>query len=135
MKKLLLDSHALIWFFEEDSRLPLNIKDLIEDAKSDIFVSVASFWEIAIKKSLGKLTLAKSISEMFLECEIQDIFILPISQKDVAEVELLPMYHRDPFNRIIIATAITNGFDIVSIDTQFDGYQVNRILQTPAKEK
>ena len=61
MKKLLLDTHALIWFFEEDIRLPPSVKDLIEDSDNEVSVSIVSFWEIAIKNSLGKLTLGKSI--------------------------------------------------------------------------
>jgi len=127
MRKLLLDSHALIWFFEGDTRLPSAIKNLIEDADTAVHVSIVSFWEIAIKKSIGKLTLGNSISELFEECENQDIAVLPISQQDIEAVELLPLHHRDPFDRIIIAAAKNNDLELVSVDNQFDAYPVKRI--------
>lgn len=127
MRKLLIDSHALIWFFEGDARLPSAIKNLIEDADTAVHVSIVSFWEIAIKKSIGKLTLGNSISDLFQECENQDIAVLPISQQDIEAVELLPLHHRDPFDRIIIAAAKNNDLELVSVDNQFDAYPVKRI--------
>ncbi|MFN4257419.1 MAG: type II toxin-antitoxin system VapC family toxin [Saprospiraceae bacterium] len=119
MRKFLLDSHALIWFFEDDQRLPKQIKNMLEDADSQVFVSVASLWEIAIKKSLQKLTLRKSIPEMFEECEAQDIEILPVARPEIEMIEALPFHHRDPFDRVIIATAISRKLETVSADVQF----------------
>lgn len=127
MRKLLLDSHALIWFFEDDQRLPKQVKKILEDADSQVFVSIASLWEIAIKKSLQKLTLRKSIPEMFRECEAQDIEILPVAQPEVELIEALPFHHRDPFDRVIIATAVSGKLEMVSADTQFDQYPVQRV--------
>ena len=127
MKKLLLDSHTLLWFFEEDPKLPNIVKDLIEGSDSFVAVSIATFWELAIKQSIGKLKLAKSIAEMFFECEKQDISITPILQQEIIEIEKLPFYHRDPFDRIIIATAKVNGFEILSADIEFDAYPIVRI--------
>ena len=127
MKKLLLDSHALIWFFEEDDRLPLAIKAMIEDPENEVFVSIASFWEISIKKSLGKLTLGKATQEMIQECENQDIILLPIQSKELETLETLPFYHRDPFDRMIIATAVALNLEVLSADIQFDEYSIRRI--------
>lgn len=127
MRNLLLDSHALIWFFENDARLPTPVKSLIEDPDNEVFVSIASIWEIAIKKSLSKLTLKKSLAEMFQECINQQIEILSILQQEVEVIETLPFHHRDPFDRIIIAASISRNLEIVSIDTRFNAYPVLRV--------
>lgn len=127
MRNLLLDSHTLIWFLENDTRLPASIRHLIEDNENAIFVSIASFWEIAIKKSLQKLVLKKTIGEMFHECENQQIEVLALSQQDVEIVENMAFHHRDPFDRIIIAASISRNLEIISIDGQFDAYSIRRI--------
>jgi len=127
MKRLLLDSHTLIWFFEDDARLPKHIKNLIEDADNEVFVSVASFWEIAIKKSLQKLTLQKSLAAMFEACRVEQIEILTVSQPQIEWVETLPFHHRDPFDRMLIATCLSEGLEILGADIQFDAYGVHRI--------
>lgn len=127
MRRLLLDSHTLIWFFENDLRLSPSSKVLVEDTGNEVFVSIASFWEIAIKKSLSKLTLKKSVGEMLSECANQQIEILSISQQDIEVVETLPFHHRDPFDRIIVAASITRNLEVVSIDNQFDAYPMSRI--------
>jgi PIN domain nuclease of toxin-antitoxin system len=127
MKKLLLDSHTLLWFFEEDPKLPNLVKDLIEDRDTFVAVSIVSFWELSIKQSIGKLKLAKSIAEMFHECEKQDISIIPISQQEIIEIGNLPFKHRDPFDRMIIATAQINALEILSADIEFDAYPISRI--------
>ena len=75
---ILLDTHAFLWFLTDDSRLPAKIKDKIETDK-DVFVSIASFWEIAIKNSLGKLQLPASITEMMEVCRSLQITVLPIN--------------------------------------------------------
>ena len=127
MKRLLLDTHALIWFFESDTRLPVAVKHILEDPENEVSVSIASFWEIAIKISLNKLALGKSIAEMFQECDNQGITVLPVSQQVVEKVAVLPLHHRDPFDRIIIATAESELLEVVSTDTQFDAYPVRRL--------
>lgn len=127
MRRLLLDSHTLIWFFENDLRLSPSSKVLVEDTGNEVFVSIASFWEIVIKKSLSKLTLKKSVGEMLSECANQQIEILSISQQDIEVVETLPFHHRDPFDRIIVAASITRNLEVVSIDNQFDAYPMSRI--------
>jgi PIN domain nuclease of toxin-antitoxin system len=127
MKRLLLDSHTLIWFFEDDTRLPTHIKSLIEDADNEVFVSIASFREIAIKKSLQKLTLQKSLAAMFEACSVEQIEILPVHQPQIEWVETLPFHHRDPFDRILVAACLSEGLEILGADSQFDAYGVRRI--------
>ena len=124
MRRILLDTHALIWFLEADERLSDVARKVIEDNENEIFISIASFWEIAIKISLAKLRLGKSVSDLFQECGHQDIKVLPITQNEIERVELLPFHHRDPFDRIMIATADAVGLEVITADTQFDAYPV-----------
>ncbi len=107
--------------------MPNNVKTLLEDSDNEIFISIVSFWEIAIKKVLQKLTLKHSIDAMFKECENQQIQVLGISPQDIETVEILPFYHRDPFDRMIIAVGMNNGLEIIGVDNQFDQYAINRI--------
>ena len=100
---------------------------MIEDIENEIFVSIASFWEISIKKSLGKLTLGKATQEMIKECENQNIILLPIRSEELEALEALPFYHRDPFDRMIIVTALSYHLEVLSVDAQFDDYSIGRI--------
>ncbi len=127
MRRFLLDTHALIWFFENDAKLPADVKILIENPENEVFVSIASFWEIAIKKGLAKLSIQKSVDEMFGECANQDIRVLAISRKEIVHVETLPYHHGDPFDRIIVATSFVQNLEIISVDSVFDDYLVKRV--------
>ena len=102
---ILLDTHAFLWFLTDDSRLPAKIKDKIETDK-DVFVSIASFWEIAIKNSLGKLQLPASITEMMEVCRSLQITVLPINAAQLERLKDLPWIHRDPFDRLLICQAL-----------------------------
>ncbi len=122
----LLDTHTLIWFLDNDSRLPIGTREQIESAES-VCVSIVSLWEIAIKINIGKLTLKtdfQSIEQNLIE---QDISILQI---DIAAIQIylnLPLHHRDPFDRILIAQSMDLALTIVSCDLQFDAYPVTRL--------
>lgn len=95
---------------------------------SDIFLSIASCWEIAIKVSSGKLTLPKSIERFIPEqLEQNPFFLLPIDLDDVARVAALPFHHRDPFDRLIAAQAIGEDLALVSVDPIFKKYGVKRV--------
>lgn len=123
---MLLDTHVLLWFVTDDAKLSASIKDQIEKA-AIVTVSMATLWEIAIKLSVQKLSLGFSLAELpdFL---IQlEIGILPISFADVEQYAILPLHHRDPFDRILIAQVLTNDLAIVSIDRPFDAYPIQRL--------
>lgn len=125
--RVLLDTHAFIWWFEDDPRLPPAGREAIADA-SDACLSVASCWEIAIKVSRKKLALSRPIEHVVAEqlgraC----VQLLPIDLGDVARVAELPFHHRDPFDRMLVAQALNDDLTIVSADPIFGKYGVTRI--------
>jgi len=125
---LLLDTHVLLWFVWDDPQLSAVAKGLIEDPDNRKLVSIASCWEIAIKVSIGKLSLGEP-SRTFLEREItnNNFELLPISLEHATAVETLPFHHRDPFDRLLIAQAILESVPILSADSAFDPYPVTRL--------
>ncbi|MBU4271113.1 MAG: type II toxin-antitoxin system VapC family toxin [Planctomycetes bacterium] len=128
MTHLLLDSHAMLWFFWDDSRLSTRAKALIEDSDKRKLVSIVSCWEIAIKVGLGKIDLGES-SRSFLPREIahNNFELLPISLDHATMVEGLAPHHRDPFDRLLIVQAMAEGLSIVGADAVFDQYGVARL--------
>lgn len=124
---LLLDTQALLWFLLDDARLSNNARSLMTDPANDLFVSPASLWEIAIKISLRKYTLPEGFAE-FMERQIAEnhLTILPISVKHVAVVATLPFHHRDPFDRLLVAQAMSENVPVLSADRVFDLYPVTR---------
>ena len=128
MTRLLLDSHAVLWFVWDDSQLSAPAKALIEDADNQKLVSIASCWEIAIKVGLGKLNLGES-SQSFLPREIarNNFELPPISLTHATMVEQLAPHHRDPFDRLLVAQAMTEGVSLVSADSTFDRYGIPRL--------
>ncbi|NJL10421.1 MAG: type II toxin-antitoxin system VapC family toxin [Calothrix sp. SM1_7_51] len=126
MSSFLLDTHAFIWLSEDDISLPENLKSIIEEADS-VYLNIASLWEIAIKLNLGKLSLKKSYETIGTEIESSDIILLPISFVDTVQVRTLPLHHRDPFDRMLVAQAINHSLIIVSLDAQLDAYSIQRL--------
>lgn len=126
--KLLLDTHTLLWFLEDSPRLGATARMAIEDSANDIFVSVASLWEIAIKISLGRLATNKPI-DIWIPTELaaNDIDLLSISIDHIIQVASLPFHHRDPFDRLLIAQSIVEAMPIVGADAAFDRYGINRL--------
>ncbi len=125
MNKFLLDTHALIWFNNGDDRLSEKVKNIIEDEKSEIFVSMVSFFEITIKLKLGKLKLTNSIEKFLDDTKAHLIQVLPISENHIFEYQHIPLLenHRDPFDRLIIVTAHCENLAIISADEKFNEYQ------------
>jgi PIN domain nuclease of toxin-antitoxin system len=126
--RYLLDTHAFLWFVAGDPILGKDAERAIGDASSDIFVSIATLWEIAIKVSIGKLVLNEPLA-VYLPREItrNNFQILPISIDHTVTVATLPFHHRDPFDRLLIAQALTERMPILSTDAQFDAYGVSRL--------
>jgi PIN domain nuclease of toxin-antitoxin system len=126
--KVLVDTHALLWFLAGDLALSAIARSTMEDTANELLVSVASLWEMAIKVSLGKLALPDDY-ETFLREQLvkNDIELLPITLSHTAMVRKLPFYHRDPFDRLLIAQAMIEGIPLVSQDTAFDAYGMRRI--------
>lgn len=128
MTSLLLDTHALLWFFWDDRRLSPHGKSLIEDGENRKIVSIASCWEIAIKAGLGKLDLGEPCHS-FLTREIprNNFELLPISLDHATMVEGLAFHHKDPFDRLLAAQAMAENIPLVSNDVVFDQYGVVRL--------
>lgn len=129
--KLLLDTHAFLWFVEGDPQLSVTARHLIEDDNNELWLSMASLWEMAIKFSIGKLTalntahpFEQQIAEQLLR---NDILILPILQLHVMRVASLPFHHRDPFDRLLAAQSLIEDIPLLSTDQVMDAYGVNRL--------
>ena len=125
--KILLDTHAFLWYSAGDSRLSEHARSMIEDRENDRLLSVASLIEMALKASLGKLTLSDSFEQFAnngivrLQCRVFDITI-----PHLGRLSTLPFHHRDPFDRILIAQTLVENIDIVSVDQELDAYGVRR---------
>jgi len=123
--KLLLDTHAWLWFATDDPKLSAAALAEIGNTANEIFVSPASFWEIAIKVSLGRYPLSVPFPT-FLHHAIDGngFQVLPISLGHAAKVATLPFHHRDPFDRLIVAQSLVEDWPVVSCDAALDGYGV-----------
>ena len=127
MPEYLLDTHTLIWMLEDNTLIPLRIKNLITKFDSQLSISIISIWEIVIKTQIGKLVLKFEIQDIFEYCERNKIQIRPVTINYLLTYQTLPLIHRDPFDRMIIATAISDKITIVSKDAEIAKYQVNLI--------
>jgi PIN domain nuclease of toxin-antitoxin system len=126
--KLLLDTHAFLWFVTNDPRLSETALDSIAEPTNDILLSPASYWEIAIKVSLGKYPLAVPFEVFFREgTESGDMAILPIDLPHAAVLASLPLHHKDPFDRMLVSQAIAEQVPIVSTDSALDAYGIQRV--------
>lgn len=125
MSELLLDTHTFIWYSESSSKLPAIVRVSIEDA-DQVYVSIASLWEIAIKVSLGKLALQADYTTLESGLLSAGLTLLPISFADTVRVISLPFHYRDPFDRILVAQAMNLNCPLVSQDNILDAYSVQR---------
>lgn len=120
----LIDTHVLLWSLYDYKKLS---EDAITRIKDDdaVYVSIVSLWEIAIKQSIGKLQLDVSIDELASKCKDAGIDILPISLKHIEQIKDLPDIHKDPFDRMIVAQAMTENLTIVTHDAFIPKYDVS----------
>ena len=125
---LLLDTHTFLWFIDGSPDLSAAARALIEDRANTSFLSVASAWEMAIKVSIGRLTLAEPL-ELLLPAQLDanGIALLPIELRHTLHVASLPFHHRDPFDRMLIAQSAVEKMPLVSVDAVFDDYGVQRL--------
>ena len=127
MSAYLLDTHALLWFIDDNPKLSRTAKEILESEGVELSVSIASLWEISIKANLGKLSLEGNLSRLEEDLQQLDIALKPILIAELDAYLGLPLHHRDPFDRLLIAQAIAAGLPIISADEQFDAYEVARI--------
>lgn len=127
-RPLLLDTHALLWWIAGDQRLSRAARQAIADESATVFVSAASAWEVATKVRLGKLSDPRGLADALAShVAAQGFRELPITLEQGRRAGRLPGLHKDPFDRMLIAQAQTDGLAVVSNETVFDAYGVQRI--------
>ncbi|MCG6137030.1 MAG: type II toxin-antitoxin system VapC family toxin [Nostoc sp. LLA-1] len=126
--KYLLDTHAFLWYLLGDAKLAIKAKDII-DSKENLYFSIVSLWEIAIKINIGKLQINRPIEDLSQELQSINIQILPIIDKDIELYSALafPSNHRDPFDRMLIVQAINHSLIVISRDVKFDAYSIQKL--------
>ena len=126
--KILLDTHTLLWLITGDKRLSKTSREIFLNTENRLYFSIVSLWEICIKKSLGKISLKnKWIDIIQEEMKANSIQWLPVEISHCAKVIELPFHHRDPFDRMLIAQAITEDLSILSRDSCFSAYDIKCI--------
>jgi PIN domain nuclease of toxin-antitoxin system len=123
--KILLDTHTLLWFIEGDNHLSQNAKKLIENPDNEVYVSLISFFEMSIKLKIGKLHLTKSLKDIHQDTIEAGIEIMNLRFNHLESYQSVPLFseHRDPFDRILIATALQEQLSIITIDDKFENYK------------
>jgi PIN domain nuclease of toxin-antitoxin system len=127
MGSYLLDTHTAIWFFNGDDTLSETANGIIRDFSNPIFLSIVSAWELAIKIGIGKLDFDGKAAGFLHIAEDNGITILPIKTDHLSVLEELPLIHRDPFDRLLVATAISEQLTLISVDKNIEQYNVSLI--------
>jgi PIN domain nuclease of toxin-antitoxin system len=122
---LLIDTQIFIWWADKSERLPQGWLDLLSDSENSLLLSVVSVWEIQIKVQLGKLQMHKPLRDVIVSQQNTNNFtILPVFLPHVLALNELPLHHKDPFDRLIIAQAITEDLTVLSTDSNFSRYTI-----------
>ena len=123
--KLLLDTHIFIWWADQPEKLSQAALSALEDEANELILSVVSVWEMQIKFQLGKLKLSVPLKELVKnQQETNDLQISPLELKHVLALNPLPLHHKDPFDRLLIAQSIEEDLILVTSDSQFSAYSV-----------
>lgn len=123
--RLLVDTHAMLWWLRDDSRLSRTARGILGDGSNALVWSIASSWEIAVKLRVGKLQLDRPIHRLFADIvNDQGVEVLPIGHEHCSGVSGLPLHHRDPFDRMLVAQARHERVAILTTDPKLDAYDV-----------
>lgn len=126
--KVLLDTHALLWLITADERLSKTAQNTFLNPENHLYFSIASLWEICIKKSLKKISLKKGWLEIIQnEMRTNKIQWLPVDIEHCVKVTELPFHHRDPFDRMLVAQSMIEGLAILTRDARFKNYEIKCI--------
>jgi PIN domain nuclease of toxin-antitoxin system len=125
--RYLLDTHVALWLFEGNEKLSQTARDIIYDADNEIYISVLSAWEVAVKVSLNKLDFDGGSAAFLSAIETNNIDLLGVIGEYIKTVEKLPYIHRDPFDRLIISTALSENMTIITADENVQKYDVSWI--------
>ncbi len=123
----MVDTHALLWHLNDDAQLPKTLSELIHSKSNTTFVSVDSLWEISIKQSIGKLVLRKSLAIIYRKLNLSNVVIIHIEQTHLERLQTLPHHHRDPFDRLLIAQALSENLTVITKDKHFPAYGVETL--------
>jgi PIN domain nuclease of toxin-antitoxin system len=132
MSHFLLDTHSLIWFFKGDTQLSRKARTIIDDEENIKFISIVSAWEMTIKQSKGRefLDLGTTVDN-FVEQKLiyKDFQLLPVELSHLKFLSVLPVFqkHKDPFDRLLIAQAMSENLSLISCDSKFKDYPIDRI--------
>ena len=127
MGRFLLDTHIAIWFFNGDNSLSATSKEIILDTSNVKYLSITSAWEVAIKLNIGKLNIAGKTADFIQDAETNGFIFLPIKSSHLTVLEALPMIHRDPFDRLLIAAAIAEQMTLITHDKNIAQYKVSQV--------
>lgn len=119
--RLLLDSHTVLWWLDHDGPLALDVRDMIDDVRNEVAVSVGSIWELAIKAAKGKLSTPANLPELL---DAQEVDILDITTQHGITAAELPPHHGDPFDRLLVAQAQLGDYAVVTADRRFAEYGI-----------
>ena len=123
--RILLDTHTLLWYLEGSTKLSQTARSVIENKENNCYISMISFWEIAIKLSIGKLKLKSTIDDLKKKVEASGISILMLEFEHIAIITTIPFHHRDPFDRQLVAICLYEKMTLVSRDENFKLYGVD----------
>lgn len=123
--RFMIDTHVFLWFIAGDTRLSQPVRAAIEAEENEVLMSIASVWEIAIKIRIGKLALSQPFADLIpAQIAENEIELMPVSMDELKVVAMLPLHHRDPFDRLLIAQAMVQRITLVSDDPSFAQYGV-----------
>src|SRR5688572_17442121 len=126
--QILLDTHAFLWFISDSPQLSSTASAYMKDTDNTLYLSIASLWEIAIKVSVGKFTPTEPLERLFNEqMAANDISLLGMGISHLITLSSLTLHHRDPFDRLLIAQAIVEQMPLLSADSAFDSYPIQRL--------
>ena len=120
--KYLIDTHVVIWMNDEDEKISHTVKSIISDHKNEIVISMASIWELAIKINIGKLALGRSLEDFILFLKNSGFSFVNVEEQHLIQFIKLPLIHKDPFDRLLIATAISEDMTLITADKNMHQY-------------
>jgi len=122
--RYLLDTHAIIWMIEDSPNLPFTIREAIRNPENQVAICSISLWEIAIKMNIGKLTLRLEFDELVKVLRSGDFDFLQVEDKYLSGLSTLPLLHKDPFDRLLVSTALAEEMTLITIDENIQKYDV-----------
>lgn len=123
-RRFIIDTHIFVWWMKKDNKLRKNIENIITDPQNFIFLSTICVWEMVIKKKIRRLRLPKDWKETVNSGRFE---ILPINLEHVLALETLPLYHKDPFDRMLIAQAQVENCTLITVDPRIKRYKISTL--------